>query len=195
MSPDALHRTVDELAAGLGEVLGSPPDHGVVELIVRRPRPGERELLTVAELDEAEGLVGDCWRARGSRSRPDGSADPDKQVTIMNARAAALVAGDRDRWALAGDQLYVDLDLSEANLPAGTHLALGTAVVEITPAPHRGCKLFAQRFGAEAVRFVNVDPTGSRLRMRGINARVVRSGTLRLGDQAVKVGEAGPAPA
>jgi hypothetical protein len=175
------HRTHADLEAGLADVRASPIDEGRVELVVRRPAPGEREVVEVATLDPVEGLVGDCWRTRGSSRTPDGAADAGRQVTLMNARAADIVAGTRDRWALAGDQLYVEFDLSEASLPAGTRLEVGTAVVEISPEPHTGCKKFAERFGRDAARFVN-SPTGRELRLRGANARVVAPGRVRVGD-------------
>jgi MOSC domain-containing protein YiiM len=168
------------LADRLDEALGAPTDEGRVELIVRRPRPEERELVEEGELDLEEGLVGDCWRTRGT-SR-GGPANPDAQVTLMSARVARLVAGDdHARWALAGDQLYVDLDLSEANLPPGTRLAVGTAVLELTAVPHTGCAKFTHRFGSEAIRLVNGRERRG-LRLRGANARVVVPGPVRVGD-------------
>ena len=157
-----------------------------MELIVRRPAVDEREVLDEATLDAAEGLVGDTWKVRGSRRTPDGSAHPEMQLNIMNARAARLVAGDDDRRPLAGDQLYFDLDISVANLPPGTRLALGTAVIEVTPQPHTGCAKFARRFGEEALKFVNSD-VGKQLRLRGMNAKVVVPGTVRAGDEVRKL--------
>ena len=130
--------------------------------------------------------MGDCWSTRGSSSTPDGAANPDMQINIMSARVVALVAQHKDRWPLAGDQLYLDLDLSEDNLPPGTLLALGTAVLEVTPPPHTGCRKFVARFGVEAMKFVN-SPLGRQLNLRGINARVVQSGTIRLGDLATRI--------
>lgn len=176
------HRTRAELEAGLGTVRDAPKEAGRLELIVRRPVVEQREVLEEAQLDLAEGLVGDCWRSRGSRSMPDGSANPDAQLTIMSARAATLVAGERDRWPLAGDQLYVDLDLSGEHLPAGTRLRIGEAVIEVTALPHTGCGKFVRRFGADAMKFVN-SPVGRELNLRGINARVVTPGTVRVGDE------------
>jgi hypothetical protein len=137
-------------------------------------------------LDPAVGLVGDTWQPRGSRHTDDGSADPAGQVTVMNARVVELLAGDRDRWPLAGDQLYVDLDLSDDNLPPGTRLAIGDAVIEVTAKPHNGCAKFSQRYGIDAVRWVNT-PVGKQLHLRGINASVVSAGTIRAGDTVRKV--------
>lgn len=176
-----------ELAAGLDDVRRSPRDRGALELVVRRPREGEREVVGAADLDPLEGLVGDDWKRRGSRKTTDGSAHLATQLTLMNARAAALVAGQRERWPLAGDQLYLDLDLSQANLPTGARLALGDALIEVTAEPHLGCRKFAERFGASAVEFVNSD-VGRALRLRGANARIVRGGRIRTGDVARKAG-------
>jgi hypothetical protein len=130
-------------------------------------------------------LVGDGWLARGSKSTPDGSADPSAQVTLMNARVAALLAGPPDAWSAAGDQLYVDLDLGEANLPTGTRLAIGDALLEVSGTPHTGCAKFSGRFGVDALRFVST-PEGRALRLRGMNAWVVRSGIIALGDVVTK---------
>ena len=180
------YRTADELTAGLDEILGSPASAGTVELIVRRPAENEREVLDEGMLDLEEGLLGDMWHRRGSSRTPDGSANPDAQLTLMNARAADLISGSRERWPLAGDQLYVDLDLSVENLPAGTHLRVGAAVVEVTAAPHTGCAKFSSRFGSEAVAFVNKSP-GRELRLRGVNTRVVTPGAVRVGDAIAKL--------
>jgi hypothetical protein len=180
------HLTTAELEAGLDEIRRSPKDAGLLELIVRRPGVDEREVLEEAELDSSEGLVGDSWRERGSSRTPDGSAHPEMQLNIMNARAISLVAQDRGRWPLAGDQLYLDMDLSLENLPAGTRLALGDAVIEVTAQPHTGCKKFVSRFGLEAMKFVN-SGVGRELNLRGINARVIRGGVIRVGDVARKI--------
>ena len=172
----------DELEAGLPEILASPRDEGVVRMIVRRPGVGEREMVEAGELDPAEGLVGDNWRSRGSGQTGDGTAHPEMQLNLMNARVVALVARSRDRWALAGDQLFVDLDLSKENLPAGTRLEMGSAIVEVTAVPHLGCKKFVARFGLEAMKFVN-SRRGKKLCLRGINARVVQPGRVSAGDR------------
>jgi hypothetical protein len=173
--------TMDLLEAGLEEVLRSPRDGGPLLLIVRRPGVDRREVLDEAVLDPERGLVGDTWLERGSRSMPDGSADPAAQLTLMNARFAELIAGDREAWPVAGDQLYVDLDLSVENLPAGTRLAVGAAVIEISPTPHLGCAKFRARFGSDALRLANA-PTGRALRLRGANATILEGGTVRTGD-------------
>jgi MOSC domain-containing protein YiiM len=173
------HLTRAELEAGLDTIRDSPKDSGVVKLIVSRPRPGERELLEQAQLDPGAGLVGDSW---GTRT-PD--PDPDTQLNVMNARVISLIALDRARWPLAGDQLFVDLDLGEANLPPGSRIEIGSALIEVSAEPHLGCGKFVARFGVDAMKFVN-SSLGRQLHLRGINARVVRAGAVRVGDIARK---------
>jgi hypothetical protein len=180
------HVTMSELQAGLDEVGRSPKDHGVLEMIVRRPQVGEREILEEGHLDLAEGLVGDSWKLRTSRRTADGTPHPDMQLNLINSRLVSLVAQDRSRWHLAGDQLYVDLDLSEANLPPGTRLSIGSAVIEVTAEPHTGCSKFVERFGLDAMKFVNA-PERKDLHLRGINARVVHSGVVRAGEAVNKL--------
>ena len=175
------HLTTSQLEAGVDDVRRAPSDAGRLELIVRRPALDEREVLDTGELDLSVGLVGDTWNRRSSRRTEDGSPHPDMQLNIMNARAAALIAGGRDRWPLAGDQLYVDIDLRDENLPAGTRLSIGSAVIEVTDQPHTGCAKFVERFGVDAMKFVN-SPVGRSLRLRGLNARVVQPGTVSAGD-------------
>jgi hypothetical protein len=178
---DLAHKTTVDLEAGLEYIRQSPKDNGLLKLIVRRPSPGQRESLQVGEIDLQDGLVGDGWKTRGSSSTPDGAANPEAQVTLMNIRVIALLAQDPDRWPLAGDQLYLDLDLSIDNLPTGTRLEIGTAVLEVSALPHNGCAAFLQRFGSDALRFVN-SPVGKQMHLRGINARVVQPGTVGVGD-------------
>ena len=180
------HVTLAELEAGLEDIRQSPTDAGVLELIVRRPQIEAREILKVGELDLVEGLVGDNWKTRGSSQTADGSAHPDMQLNIMNARVIALLAQKKERWALAGDQLYMDLDLSAKNVPPGTRLSLGKAVIEVTDQPHTGCKKFAARFGLDALKFIS-SPVGKQLQLRGINAKVIRSGAIQIGDPVKKV--------
>lgn len=180
------HLTMAELEAGLEEIRRAPRDEGILQLIVRRPRIEEREVLEEGELDPVKGLLGDCWMTRGSSATADGSAHPDMQLNIMNARVAALVAQHKDRWQLAGDQLYIDMDLSAENLTPGTQLAIGTAVIEVTPQPHTGCKKFVSRFGLDATKFVN-SSVGRELHLRGINAKVVQPGVIRVGQVAKKL--------
>lgn len=179
------HLTKAELEAGLPHVQASPKDGGALEMLVRRPETNARETLDEGVLDLADGLVGDNWRTRGNPATEDGAADPEMQLNIMNARVAALVAGSRERWPLAGDQLYLDLDLSAANLPPGTRLRLGEALLEVTPPPHTGCRKFVSRFGKDAMKFVN-SRLGRQLNLRGINAKVVAPGVVRVGDLARK---------
>jgi hypothetical protein len=180
------HLDAAALLAGLDDIRRSPKDSGVLEMIVRRPAINERELLEQAELDLVQGLVGDTWNHRRSKSTPDGSPNIEMQVTVINSRVAALVAQEKNRWQLAGDQLYVDMDLSAENLPVGTHLALGSTVLEVTAPPHLGCQKFVARFGMEAMKFVN-SPVGKELRLRGIHARVIQPGQIRTTDIVRKV--------
>jgi MOSC domain-containing protein YiiM len=165
----------------LDQIRTAPADEGTLELIARRPVTNEREVLEEGELDVEVGLVGDCWSVRGK------NPNPKAQLTLMSARAAEMIAGERERWHLAGDQLYVDLDLSADNLPPGTRLAIGSAVIEVTDAPHLGCEKFTARFGAEARELVN-SPEGLALNLRGINTRVVEGGTVRRGASVRKLG-------
>lgn len=176
---DLNHATADELEAGLATIRLSPRDPGVVRLIVRRPIAEQREILDSGELHPSVGLVGDTWGQRRDQS-------PETQLTIMNSRTIALLARRPDRWSLAGDQLYADMDLGDENLPAGTRLAVGTAVLEVTATPHLGCKKFSARFGPEALRFVN-STEGRKLRLRGMYAMVVIPGAAAVGDLLKKV--------
>ena len=175
-------RTLGELQDGLEAIRRAPAEVGTLELIVARPAVDQRRELASAELVVDLGLAGDRWSA-GSR------ANPKSQLTVMNVRAARLVAGDRSRWALAGDQLYVDFDLSAGNIPPGTRIAIGSAVIEVTDQPHLGCEKFAARFGQVARVFAN-SREGTAVNFRGINARVVKGGVVRKGDSVRKLGGA-----
>lgn len=174
------------LEGSLDHIRESPADGGTLELIVARPAVDERLVVAEARLDLRDGLEGDTWRVRGSSRTQDGAANPEAQLTLMNARAAAAIAGDRERWPLAGDQLYVDLDLSLANLPPGSRVQIGSAVIEFSETPHKGCAKFSARYGNDAQRFVN-SPVGRELRLRGANCRVVGAGTVRQGDAIRKL--------
>jgi hypothetical protein len=180
------HLTTAELAAGLPEVRRSPADAGTVAMIVVRPDRDRRELPHAAEISPESGLAGDRWVRHCTRKLPDGRLNPDTQLTLMNSRAAALIAGPEERWPLAGDNLVVDLDLSFANLPVGQRLQLGEAIIEISLEPHTGCAKFSQRFGPAALAFVN-SPTGKHLRLRGVNARVIQAGWVRTGIRIEKL--------
>lgn len=180
------HLTRQELEAELDHLRAAPKDNGVVELIVRRPQVDHREVVEQAEVDPIKGLIGDTWCIRPSSKTPDHSPHPEMQINIMNSRVTALVAQEKDRWPLAGDQLYLDMDLSKENLPGGTQLAIGTAILEVSPLPHTGCHKFVARFGVEAMQFVN-STIGRELCLRGINARVIKGGVIRVGDTARKL--------
>ncbi len=174
------------LEESLDHIRQAPADNGTVELIVRRPAVDAREVMTEAWLDARDGLEGDTWRARGSSRTPDGRPNPEAQLTLMSSRVAAAIAGERERWPLAGDQLFVDLDISRANLPPGSRVQIGSAVIEFSEAPHTGCAKFSARFGVDALRFVNA-PEGRDLRLRGANCRVVVAGQVRGGDAIRKL--------
>jgi hypothetical protein len=175
------HRSLADLTDGLEAIRQSPADDGRLCLIVRRPEIDAREVLDQATLDTGAGLIGDNWRVKFSSATPNGEPDWRGQVTITNWRGMRHIAGSEERVRLAGDQLYVDLDLSYRNLPAGTRLSIGSAVLEVTDKPHRGCAKFKHRFGTDALRFVN-GGEGLLLRLRGINTRVVQSGLVQVGD-------------
>jgi len=182
----AAHQPLEVLEAGLPHVLMSPREAGTLEMIVRRPGVEEREVVQEAELSLEEGLVGDNWGQRGSPSMPDHSSDPERQLTLINSRLIDMLAGSRALAALAGDQLHLDLDLSDDNLPPGTRLRIGGAVIEVTQPPHTGCKKFSTRFGLEALKFIS-EPSRKGLHLRGLNAKVVQPGTIRAGDAVHKL--------
>ena len=181
-----MHRTSEELEAALDDFRSAPTTVGSVDLVVARPAEDERVVLAEGELDLIDGLVGDNWSTRGSKMTADGTAHPEMQLNVMNARVSRFVAVDPERRLLAGDQLHIDFDLSEENLPPGSRLALGSAVIEVTAKPHLGCVKFVERFGKDAMRFVN-SPLGRQLRLRGLNARVVVAGTVHPGDEVRKL--------
>jgi len=178
------HPPLSELIRSLDLIRASPSIEGRLELIVRRPTDDAREIITRGELSTTDGLHGDNWSTRPTRAT--GRPDPKAQLTLMNARAAAAIAGDRDRWPLAGDQLYVDFDLGTANVPPGTRLAIGHAEIEVTDLPHLGCGKFIRRFGVDAQKFVK-SPDGRALNCRGINTRVIVPGTIETGDVISKI--------
>jgi hypothetical protein len=178
-------RSLEELAQSLEHIRQSPCTEGVLALIVRRPQVDAREVLAEGELLLTEGLAGDSWRLRSSSRTAEGTAHPDMQLNLMNARAIEAIAGPMKRWPLAGDQLFVDLDLSQANVPPGTRLSIGNAVIEVTNQPHTGCDKFAARFGLEALKWVN-SPAGRALGLRGVNAKVITPGRIRTGDAVLR---------
>ena len=180
------YQTLESLEAGLEHIRRSPKDRGRLELIVRRPASEQREVIEAGQLDLAQGLIGDNWLARGSNHTPDGTAEPGRQLTMMNTRLIALLAGEKENWQLAGDQLFIDLDISIENLPPGARLAIGEAVIEISDQPHTGCAKFSERFGSDALKFVN-SRVGRELRLRGVNTKIVQPGLIRLGDPAMRI--------
>ena len=186
MQAEINHLATPALEAGLEHIHNSPKDRGVLNMIVSRPEEDAREVMELADLDTALGLVGDTWKDRPSSRSADGNAHPGMQITIMNSRVAALVAQDKERWPLAGDQLFADLDLSAANVPPGTRISVGAAILEATDQPHTGCKKFAARFGVDALKLIS-SPIGKELQLRGINAKVVVGGEIKPGDMVKKL--------
>jgi hypothetical protein len=180
------HLSEDELISGLESIQASPKDQGTLDLIVIRPAHNERKVLSVCALSARLGVHGDDWADFCWKTLPDGSPDPDVQVTLINSRCVDLLAQDKSRWSLAGDQLYVDLDLSEDNLPVGQRLAVGSTILQITAIPHTGCGAFSERYGPAALEFVN-SPIGKQLHLRGIYARVIHDGTVKQGDLITKI--------
>ena len=184
-TPAIAHRSLDQLRAFVPHIAEAPRAQGTVRLVVRRPAVGVREVLEAGRLLPEEGLAGDTWRARACSRSADGSPRPDMQITLMSVRAIAAICPDDTRWPLAGDQLFVDLDLSGENLPPGTRLAIGDSVLEVTAQPHTGCGKFIERFGVDAMKWVN-STEGRALNLRGIYAKVVIAGQIRVGDTITK---------
>jgi len=164
--------TAQEFETGWAAVEPGPLGRGTVRGICIRVEEGVHETPERAEVTVEDGLVGDRW-AHGGR-------DADAQITLMNVRVAELIGGPLD---LAGDNFQVELDLSEDALPVGTRLRIGSALLEVSPAPHTGCKKFRERFGLDALKWVN---DNREQRLRGMNCRVLESGTVTVGD-AVEV--------
>lgn len=179
------YRTETEILEGFEAVRNSPSDQGLLEAIVIRPVSNERRSLQQCRLSPEGGTEGDSWAKGCWLKLPDGRPHPDVQICLMNSRMIHLVAGERDRWELAGDNLFVDLNLSRENLPTGQRLQIGECVLEITAQAHNGCAKFRQRFGPSALSFVN-SPTGKQFRLRGVYAKVIQAGDVRVGDQITK---------
>ncbi len=180
------HLTQNQLEEGLPHIEQSLTDNTTLAMIVCRPDEGERKVLHEGYLDKEKGLIGDNWSLRSSSKTNDGSPFIEMQLNIMNARAIGLIAQKKERWPLAGDQLFIDLNLSDENLPAGSQLSIGEAIIEITPIPHNGCKKFTERFGMDAVKFVN-SPLGKKMHLRGVNAKVIQPGRIKTGDRVQKI--------
>ncbi len=178
--------STSELELGIDKIKQSPQDNGILEMIVRRPEVEAREVIHSGEINLIYGLEGDNWKTRGSSSTPDGSANPEAQITLMNTRVIQLLSGDKENWKWAGDQLYVDMDLSMENLPPLSMLQVGSVILQISAKPHTGCKKFSARFGIDALAFIST-PLGKSLRMRGVNAKVIQAGEIKVGDVVKKI--------
>jgi len=181
-----VHKDLEALQNGFEHIKRSPTDQGTLELIVIRPEEDQRKELENGILDETQGLIGDNWASRGSSKTTDGSAHPGMQINIMNSRIINLITAEKSDWKVAGDQLFVDFNLNKDNVPAGTQLSIGDAILEVTSVPHTGCKKFSERFGVEALKFIST-PEGRQWQLRGINARVVKSGKIKVGETITKI--------
>ena len=175
-----------EIEARFEWVLEAPADAGRVESLVIRPAVNQREPLQRVMFSPQQGVEGDNWLSSCWKKLPSGESDPDVQVAIMNARMIEVLTNDKSRWPLAGDQLFVDFDLSVGNLAVGDRLQVGAAVLEITAEPHRGCSKFKKRFGQDALTFVN-SPQGDVHRLRGVYAKIVSAGEVCVGDSVSKI--------
>ena len=180
-------RSRDELLESLPYILSAPADEGQVRAIVIRPAAGQRRMLDRVDVSARGGLEGDHWAEGCWLSTEDGAPHPDVQVCIMSARCIEAIAGPEANWAAAGDNLFIDMDLSPENLPPGTRVAIGTVELILTAEPHNGCQSFIDRYGRDACVFVNTGP-GKANRLRGIYGRVTRDGTIRRGDVMRKIG-------
>ena len=180
------HLSPEEIDAGVENIKQAPSDNGALQMIVRRPWADGREVVTEAKLDTTNGLEGDNWKKRGSSHTPDHSADLEAQITLMSSRVIDLLTSEKELWQLAGDQLFVDLDLGIENLPPHSQIQIGSAILEISAKPHTGCKKFSGRFGVDALAFIST-PLGKSLRMRGVNAKVIQAGEIHVGDVVKKL--------
>ncbi|MEM6942438.1 MAG: MOSC domain-containing protein [Pseudomonadota bacterium] len=180
------HRTRAELEAALPLILAAPKDGGRLDMIVSRPAPGERTLPQRARLTAEGGVEGDHWAKGCWLSLDDGTPHPDVQICLMMSRMIRAIAGEEAHWPPAGDNLFIDMDLTPANTPPGTRLALGSVEMVVTPEPHNGCEAFIERFGREACVFVNTGP-GKTHRLRGIYCRVTKDGDISVGDSLRKI--------
>jgi MOSC domain len=180
------HRSANELVEGLADVESSPADDGQLVAIFVRPATNERQSLRTATLTSERGIDGDRWMTDSFYRLESGQPDPRCQVSLMNGRFLRQIAGREDNMCLAGDNLIVDLDLSETNLPVGSQLAIGPEVViEISDLSHTGCSKFASRYGQDAREFAN-NARGKSLRLRGRYGQIVRGGTIRIGESVRK---------
>lgn len=185
----AKHLSREELMAGLPHILAAPKDEGALKAIMVRPQSEARQDVDSIHVSLAGGVEGDHWAKGCWMSTEDGKPHPDVQICIMNARCIDLIAGGRDNWAPAGDNLFIDMDLTPDNLPPGTRIAVGAAVLEITATPHNGCAKFIERYGRDACVFVNTGE-GKRYRLRGIYGRVIQDGRVSVGDTVTKLRQA-----
>lgn len=178
--------STEEIEAGIENIKASPKDNGVLQMIVRRPETETREIISTAKINLENGLDGDNWKSRGSKHTPDNSANPEAQITLMNSRVINLLTNEKDLWQLAGDQLFVDIDLSIENFPPLSKLQIGDVILQISATPHTGCKKFSGRFGVDALAFIST-PLGKSLRLRGVNTKVIQSGEIQVGDVVKKI--------
>ncbi len=181
-----MHPTLEQLELSLETIAASPSKQGTVELIISRPETGKRVVHTIGNFSKTGGLEGDNWANDCWKTLPDGKSDPIVQIAITNTRLLAAICPDKSRWPLAGDQIYTELNLSKTNLPVGTRLSAGTVILEITQEPHLGCSQYAEHFGKDSLKFT-LTPRGRELNLRGIYAKVIKSGSINTGDRISKI--------
>ena len=179
-------RSRGELEAAIPDILAAPKLAGAVEMIVVRPAAGLRETPGRVGVSLEGGVAGDHWAKGCWRTTDAGEPHPDVQICMMSARTIRAIAGEPEHWPAAGDNLFLDMDLSPANMPPGTRFAIGTAGFVVTAEPHDGCQSFIDRYGRDACLFVNTG-RGRALRLRGIYARVTRDGEIAVGDRVLKL--------
>ena len=183
----------DSLKKGLDKPINynqsSPRDNGVVKLLVIRPETHVRTLPNAVVVSVEQGVVGDKWEAECTIKLENGKSNPDLQIAIINTKVIKEIAQsdfDMDRLALAGDNIYADLNLCEENMPVGQQIQIGNTLLEVTPFPHFGCKKFSERYSVEDLKVVN-STAGKPQHLRGIYVKVIKNGSISIGESIKKI--------